>query len=288
MSVSATHLAGLPLFQALGEEALGRLAGRFEAAPVGADRALFRAGDPAEHLYLLTSGTVELVEDDRTRIVIRAVTLIGELGGLTPGVSRNTTALAKEGSELYRVAREELLRALDAEPAAGLQVIRNLLGVLSEKIRRDSRRIRQMRQNLIHTQKAMKALREEILSQPDTVISDAAHDTLDGLIARNRRANYEIEPPQSLPARVRTAQGELLPVLTIERNRLALPPAAAQPTDTEWRGVLVLPQTEIPISGSVAERGSGGVRIELDLLLDDYAAALEDYLVRAQMLDVVV
>jgi CRP/FNR family cyclic AMP-dependent transcriptional regulator len=55
-----------------------------------------------------------------------------------------------------------------------------------------------------------------------------------------------------------------------------------------WTGVLVLPSSEIPISGTVEAVEPGAVAVKLDMLIQEYAAELEDYLTRLHMLDFVV
>ena len=55
-----------------------------------------------------------------------------------------------------------------------------------------------------------------------------------------------------------------------------------------WSGVLTASGADIPVSGTVREADSASVVIELDLLIEEYAEALEDYLTRVQMLDVIV
>ena len=52
--------------------------------------------------------------------------------------------------------------------------------------------------------------------------------------------------------------------------------------------MLVLPMREIMVSGNVIRSGADGVVIKLDLLIDEYKSALQDYVTRLQMLDYVV
>ncbi len=52
--------------------------------------------------------------------------------------------------------------------------------------------------------------------------------------------------------------------------------------------MLVLPGREIPVSGTIDAVDDHGALVKLDLLIDEYAAALQDYLTRLQMLDFVV
>ena len=52
--------------------------------------------------------------------------------------------------------------------------------------------------------------------------------------------------------------------------------------------MLILPSREIPVSGTVEKADQDGTLIRLDLLINEYAAALQDYLTRLQLLDFVV
>jgi len=66
---------------------------------------------------------------------------------------------------------------------------------------------------------------------------------------------------------------------------MAQPPAPK----SDWSGVLVIPNGEIPVSGRVESVDpTTGIMIQLDLLIHDYAVLLEDHLTRVQMLDFVV
>ena len=53
-------------------------------------------------------------------------------------------------------------------------------------------------------------------------------------------------------------------------------------------GVLDLAGTDVPISGKVIRAAGSRVTVELDLLIDEYAAAFEGYLTRVQLLDILV
>ncbi|CAN5714330.1 hypothetical protein BH11MYX3_BH11MYX3_14200 [soil metagenome] len=67
-----------------------------------------------------------------------------------------------------------------------------------------------------------------------------------------------------------------------------IPPLAPAKPGSWVSGVLSLAGSEIPISGKIHRVHAGKVTIELDLLIDEYAATLEGYLTRAQLLDVLV
>ena len=116
-----------------------------------------------------------------------------------------------------------------------------------------SRRIDDMRRNLIKTQKALKAMREFVLESPSTELSEPIHDMLEYLIAQNRRANYVVAPPSALPVHVRLPDGTVQPVLQMSRQFLELPVVAA-PAEGDWRGVLVLPSLGADGPGTLQER----------------------------------
>ncbi len=55
-----------------------------------------------------------------------------------------------------------------------------------------------------------------------------------------------------------------------------------------WIGVLALPTLEIAVSGAIEREDADGVVVRLDTLVDEYQAALEDYVTRVQLMDFVV
>jgi CRP/FNR family cyclic AMP-dependent transcriptional regulator len=88
---------------------------------------------------------------------------------------------------------------------------------------------------------------------------------------------------------VRLEDGTHVRVLELSDGYLKLElPAAAWARDAEWSAVLVLPSREILVSGRVVRAGADGVVMKLDLLIDEYASALQDYLTSLQMLDYIV
>ncbi len=288
MSDTATRLAELPLFFGIGAEEMGPLTDRLVERSLDAGEILFEANTPADHLHFLMEGQVDLLESGSVKVSVRPVAPIGELGAMTTGVTRNTTALAATPAKVLTVARMDLMEAIHTEPGFGVRLQQNLLDIVSDKIGRDGRRITQMRSNLVRTQKEMKRLREELLSQPTTPLSETFHAALEGLIQANRRAHYSVVPPAAYPAKVRTNGTGDARVLEIARTRLRVPEAQLHADGDVFSGALVLPQGEIPVSGTVVTRHAGVAEVDLDLLIEEYASTLEDYLTRAQMLDLVV
>lgn len=281
----STAFVSVPLFHGISEEGLQGLGEVFERFEAASGTVLFAAGEVADWLYLLIDGRVALQEDGENTIELQPVSLIGELGAMV-ALNRRVTAIAMEASTFLRATGASLRAFFERNATVAVTFYQNLLGMSADKIRRDERRIDDMRRNLIKTQKALKAMRELVLDSPSTELSEPIHDMLEYLIAQNRRANYVVAPPSALPVHVRLPDGTVQPVLQMSRQFLELPVAAAS-GDGHWRGVLVLPNIEIPIAGASEPFGSEAVRVNLDLLIDEYSASLEDYLTQAQLLDIV-
>jgi CRP-like cAMP-binding protein len=281
----STAFVSVPLFQGISGDGLAGLGEVFETLEVDAGHVLFSSGEVADRLYLLVDGRVALHEDGEKTIDLNAVSLIGELGAMV-ALNRRLTAVTLTPS-MFLVATGTSLRTFfERNAAVAVTFYQNLLGMSADKIRRDERRIDDMRRNLVKTQKALKAMRDLVLESPSTELSEPIHDMLEELIAQNRRANYVVEPPSALPVTVRNPDGSVFPVIQMSRQFLLLASAAAS-AGSAWKGVLTLPGTEFPLTGAVEPAGPGLVKVDLDLLIDEYSELLEDYLTQAQLHDIV-
>jgi CRP-like cAMP-binding protein len=281
----STAFVSVPLFHGISENGLQGLGEVFERYQADEGRVLFATNEVADWLYLLIDGRVALQEEGEKTIELQPVSLIGELGAMV-GLVRRVTAVVLEPSVFLRATGPSLREFFERNATVAVTFYQNLLGMAADKIRRDEQRIDDMRRNLIKTQKALKAMRELVLESPSTELSEPIHDMLEFLIAQNRRANYVVAPPSALPVMVRLPDGSSHDVLQMSRQFLEIPQAAGG-KDGNWRGVLVLPNTEIPIAGALERIGSESARINLDMLIDEYSTSLEDYLTQAQLLDIV-
>lgn len=284
-----SDLRTLPLFQGISEARLGQLVAAFRPVTQKAGTVLFRPGDTAARFELLTMGEVLVEEDSGQKFQLRSLAPLGELGALT-GIPRSTTATAVTDVELLTIPVGDLLGFFDDNADIGFAFYKNLLALVSDKVRRDRRRMDEMRANIIRTQKAMKRMRETVLDAQETEISKPLFETLDTLIQNNRRANYRVTPAASYPAQVRLDDGRVVNLLEVSEGYVKIEgttkDVAKDPTF--WTGVIVTPREEFLVSGSVVREGEGGVVVKLDTLIDEYKAALDDYVTRVQLLDYVV
>lgn len=286
MGPTVTELRTIPLFQGFGDDELVQLGALFTKVSATPDKPLFDVGEQAADLYLLTAGEVVLESPGDEVFRLRPPALIGELGALT-GLPRSTRANVTAGSTVWGLRAKTVQDFFARHQELGVRFLVNLLSVVADKVHRDQIRIGDMRKNLITTQKELKKLRELVLETAENELSAPVHDTLDKLITHNRRVNYRVEPPAALPVELRV-EGAQARVTDVSRTHVS---ATLVPTPAEgaWvTGVLALAGTDIPVSGRVHRVQAARVTIELDLLIEEFAATLEGYLTRAQLLDVLV
>lgn len=289
MALSPSDLHAIPLFEKITEQHLEELMGAFERRSVPAGEVLFEAGSAPEHLLLLVSGEVALKEGDEIRFRLTPVAPIGELGAVT-GLRRSTTAVTTQPSEIWRIGVAALRDFFESHGDVAFPFYHNLLNIVTDKLRREVHRLDEVRTNLIRTQKGMKNLLDFVLENEETPLSRQICATLEDLIEKNRRWHYLVEPTRTLTSFVRLDSGEQVLVQELSDGWIRIGPLAggALLPPGEWSGVLVLPGREMPVSGRVESADDGGAMIKLDLLIDEYHDALQDYLTRLQMLDFVV
>lgn len=285
MGPTASDLRTIPLFRGFDDAALAALGGLFTRMTVDA-KALFDVGDPATAFYLLTAGEVVLERPNDDVFKLSPPALIGELGALAT-LPRSTRATVTEGSTVWTLPAAKLQAYFAEHQERGVQFLANLLGVVADKVHRDQARMADMRQNLMRTQKELKRLRELVLETVETPLSAQVHDTLDRLIALNRRVNYGVEPPPALAVKLRLDAGRY-DVVSISRTHVTVRAPQPLAVDTWSSGVLDLAGTEIPISGTVVRSGEGRFTLAVDLMIDELAKIFEHYLTRVQLLDVLV
>ena len=284
-AISRQELSLVPLLRGLSGEELEQIIELLEPAILQGD-VLFEAGSTAEAFYLLTKGGIHLSRDDHETHYLHGVVLIGEVGALT-GRKRTSKAVVDPGSEVWHIRIPALESLFERNKALGLHFQNNLLEILADKLHRDQIRLQDMRSNIIYTQKAMKRARDFLLESKDTVVSNPIHEVLDGLIKRNRRVNYRVDPPAALASTLRLDDGTEALIKQISRTTMAVAGALGQ-DGTRISGVLHLSGTEIPVSGKIVRIDDGVAKIALDLFIDEYAEKLEGYLTRVQMLDFLV
>ena len=103
---------------------LERLASRAETVEIRAGDYLMRTGEPADGLYVVGSGRLEVRKGDDGVVVdvLSAGSVVGELGTLS-GTPRAADVWARRDSVLLRISRDDLFAALEESPAVALAML---------------------------------------------------------------------------------------------------------------------------------------------------------------------
>ncbi|MFI5301388.1 MAG: Crp/Fnr family transcriptional regulator [Polyangiales bacterium] len=286
MTIRPADLRSVPLFQRMSDAFLEELIGVFERTEVPASAVLFEAGAAPTHFLLLVDGEIGLYQDGAIRFRVKPLAPIGELGSIAH-IRHNCRAVAETPAKVWRAPIDALMQFFERRGEVAFPFYHSLLTIVSDKVRRDERRLEEMRANLIRTQKTMKRLRDRVLETVETPLSAEVVESLDALIENNRKGHYMVEPAPAFACHVRLDGGFTAKVHEVSDAwlRIEAPDLSVRAT---WSGVLVLPNDEVPLSGVVDTVGPDGAMVKLDMLIDDYRESLEDYLTRVQMLDFVV
>lgn len=82
---------------------------------------LFRKGDPAKGMYLTLSGSIRLVDIDKT---VGPGTLIGEIGVFSPYKQRTDTAVCESDAEIGSIDEGKVLELYFQNPKFGFYLIK--------------------------------------------------------------------------------------------------------------------------------------------------------------------
>jgi len=137
MSEDLTELmAKVELFSELGRDELAQVAGVASTRTVSKDTAVFHGGDPADAVYVISSGKVKIVTtstDGKEFIltVLGAGQVFGEMA-LLEEAPRSASVITVTAVELVAIKRDDFQHLLDTSPS----ISRGLLAILSRRLRR--------------------------------------------------------------------------------------------------------------------------------------------------------
>jgi ATP-binding cassette subfamily B protein len=120
LAMEVERLRAVPLFAELSQELLAELAGQLTQERVGADVDVVRQGEPADRLYLIVQGQVEVLVADASgerRInTLAAGDYFGEMALLTDQ-PRTATVRTLTSTQMYSLGRAEFIALLQRAPA---------------------------------------------------------------------------------------------------------------------------------------------------------------------------
>lgn len=144
----AETLRNVPMFAKLSSSKLKLLAFTSQSLAFEDGEVLFRAGDPADYVYVIMEGQVEiLIETDAGEVVAGVLgknDLVGELAVLTKS-PRSATIRAKGRLAALCIRDDIFIKLLSDNPEISLHVIREL----SEKLIRTHKHLEEAERELM-------------------------------------------------------------------------------------------------------------------------------------------
>lgn len=123
---TAAFLRNVPVLAALSDEHLAEVGDRVTEVHVRAGEWIMREGDPADSMFIVRSGRVEVIDEGPPEALIRILRrgdVLGELALLRQG-TRSASARAQRNSELLELGRTEFEQLIQDAPNFALGLTR--------------------------------------------------------------------------------------------------------------------------------------------------------------------
>lgn len=126
----------LDLFGGIDDGIVEELVGAMETVSYNPGDVLFKAGDPADHFFILVVGAVNLYISGAEKVSFVALKQ-GDAFGWSSLAGRDTyssTAACAEQTKLYKINKNKLDRVLRQHPATGMLFYKRLAGLVGERV----------------------------------------------------------------------------------------------------------------------------------------------------------
>jgi len=118
-------LAAIPLFANCGGRELEQIAQLIDEVDVPAGKVLMRQGDHGDEMFIIGSGSVDIVRNDRLIKQRGAGHTIGEIALLSEG-PRTATVTVTEPAHLFVLGHRQFNSLMDGHPGIRLQILSGL------------------------------------------------------------------------------------------------------------------------------------------------------------------
>ena len=127
MPCNPEELRHVPLFELLDDDEAAVLSAQVEVRKFSPRQRIFKAGDYAEHAYIVMSGKVRVVttDEDQQEVVVDEPEH-GDFFGfasLLQGTPHQTSAMAMEETSCLEIGRDDLTVLLSRRPMAGMDML---------------------------------------------------------------------------------------------------------------------------------------------------------------------
>lgn len=155
LSETAFAMKNVPVFGGLKKRELREIEKLVHHREYSDGEVVFNHGDPGLGMYIIISGSVQIVNNqDADNIIVYSELNDGDFFGdmaLVDASDRSATALSKGSTRLIAFFRPELQDIMTRSPSLGNKILMNLAGVIAT-------RLRQTNENLIKSQKESRKL----------------------------------------------------------------------------------------------------------------------------------
>jgi CRP-like cAMP-binding protein len=123
----------ISLFRGLDPESVVKLFARGKTVEYGADEIIFKKGEEGRLMYVILSGSVDIIDDGRTLAHLEEGQNFGEMA-LLANTSRSATAQTVTPTSLLMLSFSDITQDLDS--ATSLQLLVNITVTLSMRLRK--------------------------------------------------------------------------------------------------------------------------------------------------------
>lgn len=175
----AALLQQIPFFKHFPEQKLAVLieAGSIQEMPAGS--VVFNEGDPAEHLYLILEGEVEILgQNAEGEKVLLAALAAGDFFGelaLADGGSRTASVWTRMPSRFFMLSREQFIRQMATSP----ELLSQVMGAISQKMRRSNHQYFEEQLQKQHLQLKMEQTQRQTTARMVSGVMRELHGPLD-------------------------------------------------------------------------------------------------------------
>src|SRR5215831_13521210 len=123
---SVAFLRNVPVFAGLSDELLEHLAGQVNAVHVRAGAWIMRKGEPADSMFIVRSGRLEVIEEGPPQVLLRVLRrgdVLGELA-LLRDETRSASVRAHRDADLVELGRAEFEALIKEAPSFALGLMR--------------------------------------------------------------------------------------------------------------------------------------------------------------------
>jgi len=196
------ELLMLPLFSGIPEETLASIAGMLKEERFSAGQLVIKEGDPADFLYILRSGEMEVRKTidrksgkHKTLAILEEGDVFGEMGIFGEEVRAADVVTVKD-SLLWRMDFKDFLSLLNTDPKIGVQLLKAMIAILVSRLKATNQELATLYEvsRIISSTRVMEDLTGKVFEQVMRDVEPAKA----GFIAVWNRYNEEFDIHHSL------------------------------------------------------------------------------------------